>query len=299
MRPPFFAFYPADFANDINVEAMSTLQVGAYMLLLCKAWQSDPPASLPNSDQILARLARVDAATWAEIKAGVLVPFHVGGDGRLHSKRLRREYDRTLATMAAKRKGGRKGAEVTNARRTGRTGKPSSIPAGSAGGIPAGSVGLQTGEIGDTDSSFGRERAPPPPAADEPGRAPSVADVVAHWNAQQGLTPCVESDVNRDRFIRSWGLTNPLWVEHWRAAIAFMGTTPSFCGTGPRRWRANLAWLFKDSNFANVVEQMLAAQPAVPADPREQSRAHYRAMVRNGAMLPDEAEALFGGPLDA
>ncbi|MFO0823039.1 MAG: DUF1376 domain-containing protein [Gemmataceae bacterium] len=102
-RPPFFAFYPADFANDINVEAMSTLQVGAYMLLLCKAWQAEPPASLPNDDQILARLARVDAATWAEIKAGVLVPFRVGEDGRLHSKRLRLEYDNAMQRMQANR----------------------------------------------------------------------------------------------------------------------------------------------------------------------------------------------------
>lgn len=102
-RPPFFAFYPADFAGDINVEAMSTIQVGAYMLLLCKAWQAEPPASLPNDDQILARLARVDAVTWAEIKLGVLVPFRVGADGRLHSRRLRLEYDNALKRMNATR----------------------------------------------------------------------------------------------------------------------------------------------------------------------------------------------------
>jgi uncharacterized protein YdaU (DUF1376 family) len=102
-RPPFFAFYPADFANDIHVEAMSTLQVGAYMLLLCKAWQAEPPASLPNDDQILARLARLDPEVWAEVKAAVLVPFRLGTDGRLHSKRLRLEYDRALERMKVNR----------------------------------------------------------------------------------------------------------------------------------------------------------------------------------------------------
>lgn len=108
-RPPFFAFYPADFANDINVEAMSTLQVGAYILLLCKAWQSNPPASLPASDTVLARLARVDAETWQEIKAGVLVAFQLGEDGRLHNKRLRREFDASVKRIEAARENGRKG----------------------------------------------------------------------------------------------------------------------------------------------------------------------------------------------
>lgn len=109
-RPQFFACYPADFANDIHVEAMTTLQVGAYWLLLCKAWQADPPASLPNDDQILARLARVDAAVWAEIRAGVLVPFRLGIDGRLHSKRLRAEYDTALRLIRAKKEAGSAGA---------------------------------------------------------------------------------------------------------------------------------------------------------------------------------------------
>ncbi|AMV24553.1 hypothetical protein VT84_09170 [Gemmata sp. SH-PL17] len=132
-RPPYFAFYPTDFANDINVEAMSTLQVGAYMLLLCKAWQAEPPASLPNDDQVLARLARLDAVTWAEVKAGVLVPFRLGTDGRLHSKRLRREYDEALKRMKLAREHGRAGAEKRwTGGRTGATANANSHPIGVA-----------------------------------------------------------------------------------------------------------------------------------------------------------------------
>jgi uncharacterized protein YdaU (DUF1376 family) len=102
--PPYFAFYPADFANDINVEAMSTLQVGAYLLLLCKAWQADPPASLPSDDVVLARLSRVELAVWLEIKAGVLALFRPGTDGRLHNKRLRQEYDKALQLIRTRRR---------------------------------------------------------------------------------------------------------------------------------------------------------------------------------------------------
>lgn len=110
-RPPFFAFYPSDFANDINVESMSTLQVGAYILLLCKAWQAEPPASLPSDDALLARLARVDLAVWLEIKDGVLVAFRPGTDGRLHNKRLRLEYDKASRLIRDKSRAGQKGAE--------------------------------------------------------------------------------------------------------------------------------------------------------------------------------------------
>lgn len=140
MRPAFFAFYPADFANDIHVEAMSTLQVGAYVLLLCKAWQGDPPASLPDDDQILARFARVDAAVWGEIRAGVLAPFRLGTDGRLHSKRLRLEYDAVLKRMRVARENGRKGGRPKGGDGDGVAagGKPRGLP----GGLPPGNPTL-------------------------------------------------------------------------------------------------------------------------------------------------------------
>lgn len=103
-RPPYFAFYPADFANDIKVESMSTLQVGAYILLLCKAWQSDPPATLPSDDAVLARLARVELAVWTEIKPVVLDAFRIGADGRLMNKRLRAEFDKASRLIRDRRK---------------------------------------------------------------------------------------------------------------------------------------------------------------------------------------------------
>ena len=109
-RPPYFAFYPADFANDINVEAMSTLQVGAYLLLLCKAWQAEPPASLPSDDVVLARLSRVELAVWLEIKSGVLALFRPGTDGRLHNKRLRQEYDKARQLIETRKRVAASGA---------------------------------------------------------------------------------------------------------------------------------------------------------------------------------------------
>lgn len=88
----YFAFWPGDFSSDVHVEAMTTEQVGAYILLLCKAWQGDPPGSLPSDAETLARYARVSFERWLEIKDRVLAPFAVGIDGRLYSERLQEEY---------------------------------------------------------------------------------------------------------------------------------------------------------------------------------------------------------------
>lgn len=85
-KPPYFPFYPKDFAADDAVELMSTKAVGAYILLLCKAWHQDPPASLPNDDRVLARWSRLEPDDWREVKPEVVAAFTVGSDGRLHQK---------------------------------------------------------------------------------------------------------------------------------------------------------------------------------------------------------------------
>ena len=130
-RPPFFAFYPADFASDINVEAMTAEQVGVYILLLCKAWQHDPPGTLPNDDERLARWGRITPARWQEIKAGVLAAFTLeqpgcvsnaqalpgqcasDAQGLLVQKRLVAEFARTTEQI---RKSREKGQTAANAR---------------------------------------------------------------------------------------------------------------------------------------------------------------------------------------
>ena len=92
-RPPYFPLYVKDFAADPVVEAMSTEAVGAYILLLCKAWHLDPPASLPADDRVLARWARLSPEQWSEVKSEVIAAFTLGDDGRMHQKRLRQEFE--------------------------------------------------------------------------------------------------------------------------------------------------------------------------------------------------------------
>jgi uncharacterized protein YdaU (DUF1376 family) len=103
-------FYPDDFSSDGKVEAMSTEEVGAYMLLLCKSWREDPPGSIPTDDAVLARWARLTPDRWAECRTGVLAAFSLGTDSRWHQPRLRSEYNKLLEAQRKKQEAGLAGA---------------------------------------------------------------------------------------------------------------------------------------------------------------------------------------------
>jgi uncharacterized protein YdaU (DUF1376 family) len=106
---PYFPLYVKDFATSGRVEAMTTAEVGAYMLLLCKAWLETPPATIPDDDKILARWARLNPAEWSECKQAVLSCFKASGDGRLVQPRLRAEYDKIRRRKNANSENGSKG----------------------------------------------------------------------------------------------------------------------------------------------------------------------------------------------
>lgn len=94
---PSFQFYPDDFVSDGKVEAMTTEEVGAYILLICKAWREKPAATLPNDDRVLARWARLTPERWAECKAAAMAPWKLlKGDVRYVQPRLKKEHDKML-----------------------------------------------------------------------------------------------------------------------------------------------------------------------------------------------------------
>ena len=106
---PYFAFYPKDFCFDSKVEAMTTLQVGAYMLLLCKAWHETPSGTLPCDDALLAKYARMKSREWLKNKDAVLQAFCFGEDGRWHQKRMEGEYAKAHSAHLRNSEAGKKG----------------------------------------------------------------------------------------------------------------------------------------------------------------------------------------------
>lgn len=92
-KPLWFKFYPDRFAGDEDVELMSHEAIGAYILLLCKAWNSTPVGTLPNDDRKLAKLARMTQDQWAEVREEVMEAWVEDGD-RVYQKRMVEEFSK-------------------------------------------------------------------------------------------------------------------------------------------------------------------------------------------------------------
>jgi uncharacterized protein YdaU (DUF1376 family) len=69
---------------------LTTLQHGAYLLMLMTAWRSTDCA-LPNDETYLARICGMDKRTWASNRDVILSFWSVGSDAKLFQKRLKDE----------------------------------------------------------------------------------------------------------------------------------------------------------------------------------------------------------------
>lgn len=191
MKPPYFPFYVKDFSADSVVEAMSTLEIGSYTLLLCKAWHEEPPGSLPNNDTVLARWARLDPTTWQDCKPGVLAAFKLGTDNRWHQKRMRTEFSKMMTLIQKRSEAGKKGAAVTH-------GKASGIANGKASG-PGHGKNMANGSGSESGFGFGSsseelgmqgEEKPPKPPFE---RSPEFLST--EWKQYVGSTVRADQDV--------------------------------------------------------------------------------------------------------
>jgi uncharacterized protein YdaU (DUF1376 family) len=77
MKSPAFRFYPADFMGSPDVQAMDLEEVGAYLFLLCMAWQSERHGHLEDNEDRLRRLARMNPTQWARSRDLLLRKFPV------------------------------------------------------------------------------------------------------------------------------------------------------------------------------------------------------------------------------
>ncbi len=109
---PYFPFYVDDFAADGKVEAMTTLEVGSYILLLCKAWKEQPRGTLPDDEAVLARWSRLSPTQWSEVAPRVLACFRLSTDGRWHQKRMELEARKLLDLTNKRSKNGKLAAEA-------------------------------------------------------------------------------------------------------------------------------------------------------------------------------------------
>lgn len=96
--PPYIPLYHEAFLADENVQDMDTTEIGAFFLLLLKAWHPERRGTLPDDDDRLARWAKVTPADWAIAKPRVMAAWKLK-DGKWHQKRLKREWANATQKM--------------------------------------------------------------------------------------------------------------------------------------------------------------------------------------------------------
>lgn len=96
--------YIGDYLADTG--HLTTLQHGAYLLLLMHEWRTGP---LPDDDEALATIAKVDAATWRKIGPVLRRFYEVCPEG-LSQKRLAKERRNATEHSEKRSAAGKKGA---------------------------------------------------------------------------------------------------------------------------------------------------------------------------------------------
>ena len=166
-------FYVADYLKDTR--HLSTLEHGAYMLLLMSAWAGG--GVLPLDERRLRRIAGMDEGEWAE-SGLVLLAFFTTGDGGYRHKRVDAELERAEANREQKRAAGR----VSAARRA--AGKAGTDPATAAATPVATDVGTDVPTAGQREGNSSPSPSPSSSSkqtdsADEPKRAKASPDALS------------------------------------------------------------------------------------------------------------------------
>lgn len=103
---PYMPLYVADYLAD--AAHLSTLQHGAYMLLIMTYWQRGEP--LPDQDNRLARIARMSGKEWQDNRADLAEFFDVEGGVWVHG-RIERELEKVRGKSEKARAAGLASAE--------------------------------------------------------------------------------------------------------------------------------------------------------------------------------------------
>jgi uncharacterized protein YdaU (DUF1376 family) len=89
---------------------LSTIEHGAYLLLLMTAWRTNG-CSLPDDDRLLARYARLSGQQWKRMRP-VIEDFFVVRSGRWRQPRLTDERDTVKRFSESQSRKGKRGADA-------------------------------------------------------------------------------------------------------------------------------------------------------------------------------------------
>ena len=110
MSRPWMPLYVRDYVAD--TAHLSTLEHGAYMLLIMHYWMH---SSLPSDDQKLARIARLSPEQWSEIRPAIAEFF----EPNWRHKRVEAELATTREKYQKRAEAGRRGGIASSRKRQG------------------------------------------------------------------------------------------------------------------------------------------------------------------------------------
>ena len=241
MKSPAFQFYPSDWLSSTNITLMTPAQEGAYIRLLCHAW-NDPDCSIPDDDAALAVLTRLFEGWFDGGSAIVRKNFepHPEIPGRLVNARLLLERKKQDAWREKSRTGGiRSGESRTKAQLKG--GSKIVEPKGNISSSSSSSIKDNT-----VDKS-----------TDVPSASSTPADqVFDHWKTSLNHPRSI-LDAKRRRLINE-RLKEGFSVEDLKSAIDGCKQSPFHQGENDRRQvYDDISLICRD---ASKVEQFIACR---------------------------------------
>jgi uncharacterized protein YdaU (DUF1376 family) len=106
-KAPYFPFFVNNWLGSARIAVMTPAEEGAYLRLLCYAWQDDK-CSLPSDDASLAMLSRLGEA-WNNGSGVKIKACFEEHDGRLYNEKLLELRHEADSLREKKRQGGVKG----------------------------------------------------------------------------------------------------------------------------------------------------------------------------------------------
>ena len=187
-RKPAFYLYAKDWLTGEATRAMCAAEKGAFIDLLCWAWEGTPPCSLSSVEDELKMLSGLDAKQWrrygAKLRALFLTPAEIKkrglpappNDGRLRNPKQWQVFTEMAEYTEKKREAGRKGADARWHPHAGANG--SAIGIAMAGGVAnrwpsspsASTTGSKDPVVVKKETRERGERRAKGPASERPGK---------------------------------------------------------------------------------------------------------------------------------
>ena len=270
-------FYIGDYLADTM--RLTTIQHGAYMLLMMEYWRQGP---LPDDDSELAAIAKMERKQWdKDARSAVRRFFVLQDDGLLHQKRLDAERAKTATNIEQKSAAGKASAEARAAAKAERSRTSEQAP------VQRPFNGCSTG-VATEDQRLGNPSPSPSPVSsdeDTPslrsggaaracrlpdGWMPSEED--CHYAANLGLNPDAVAENFRGYWqakagkdatkagLKGWALTWQGWCRREAERTTARRPAANATAAGPKD-KTN--WDAHDARVAELERQLSMQNPDI------------------------------------